>query len=250
MDAKLAINILLTCKSIFVSTMFIFCGYPVLAYAGDVLRWINKSTMLFVFYGGCCLILITLAWLSERCIIHAISTMIWGSFLLAYFLVFVRDIDRFAIARFSVVILLSGLNWYVIKRITQYEESIHTLKTFFKQVKKQHIVRYVIQAFVFIGGLFPGGIMPFGVYLTFGHAFLPVPKIYQDTPHEEVIGWMLFMCCGFCAILLPAVFSIWLFIRGTGSVSRILASFASGLAVGAAASMIYTSIGGWGFTLR
>lgn len=243
MDTTLALHILATCHSVFTSLVCILYGYRFLEY-GSAPQWL----ILFI-YGCCSLVFITLAWLTERHVMF-ISTTCSVIFLLTYFLVIPGDAEELDWARFRLIAVLSCVNWYAIARVAQDKEPVHTLRIFFRHMQKRFLLRYIIQVLMFLIGMIPGAMMPFGCYLTCGHSFLPIPEVYWGTAHEETAIWTRFVWCGLSAMWLPACFSTWLCIRGTGGISRVITSFLSGLAAGAACFMLYHLPGAWVFLLR
>lgn len=246
MNTKRAIHILATYHSVFTSLLFLLYGYMIVTYG-----YIPRYGILCI-YGGCSLVLITLAWLTERPVMLTIlSTTGSVIFLLAYVLVVAGHASEFDWFRFRVIVVMSCVNWYAITRIARDKDCGSPFPLLFRHMNTQFLLRYIVQVIVFFIGIIPGWMMPFGFYHTFGHAFLPVPKVYWGTTHEEAVVWTLFVCCGFSAVWLPACVSTGLFFRGTGGISRVLASGFLGLAAGAALCMLYTSQpGGWSFILK
>ena len=92
-------------------------------------------------------------------------------------------------------------------------------------------------------------ILPFISHMTFGRLFLPVDESLWGTEQEDLVIRDVFVCCGFASVLIPALAALALAIPRR--LSTFCAAFAlAGAAIGALATMIYLSGGGWVFITR
>ena len=94
-----------------------------------------------------------------------------------------------------------------------------------------------------------GLILPFVSHITLGRIFLPVDESLWETPQEDLIVRNVFVFCGFASVLMPAVAAVVLIIPKRLSTFCTALALA-GAAIGALATMIYLSPGGWLFITR